>query len=147
MIVIRPFSPTDVAAVMTVVNRSLGETYPPSLYLTVYNLWSDGFQLVLYNGRVVGFLAAVPAGTKVARILMLAVLPEYRSKSLGKKLMTRLYEICLERGLDSIILEVRKGNKDAIAFYEHQGFSINGDIENFYSNGEDAFKMMKTLQT
>jgi len=147
MIVIRPFSPTDVSAVMAVVKQSLGETYPPSLYLTVYNLWSDGFQLLLHDGRIVGFLAAVPSGTKVARILMLAVLPEFRGRTLGKKLMNRLYGICLERGLDSIILEVRKSNKEAVVFYEHEGFSVYGEIKNFYSNGEDAFKMMKVLQS
>jgi len=147
MIVIRPFSPTDVPAVMTVVKQSLGETYPPSLYLTVYNLWSDGFQLLLHDGRVVAFIAAVPTGTKVARILMLAVIPEFRRKTMGKKLMSRFYQICLERGLDSVILEVRKSNKEAIAFYEREGFSVYGEIPNFYSNGEGAFKMTKVLQS
>ncbi len=42
---------------------------------------------------------------------------------------------------------MRKSNKDAIAFYERQGFSLYGEIREFYSNGEDAYKMMKVLQT
>ena len=132
---------------MQVVKSSLGESYPPSLYLTVHNLWSEGFLLIQDAGKVVGFVATVPSGPKVARILMLAVLPERRRRSLGRMLMKELYAICLEKGRDTVILEVRKSNKDAISFYEQQGFSVYGDVKQFYSNGEDAFKMMRVLQT
>ncbi len=147
MILTRTFSPTDIPAVMEVVRRSLGESYPPSLYLTVYNLWQDGFLVVLEHGKLVGFVAAVPSGEKVARVLMLAVLPESRRKTLGQRLMNELYSNCIAKGYDTVILEVRKSNRDAIEFYELQGFSTNGEIKNFYSNGEDAYKMIKTLQT
>lgn len=147
MIVIRPFSPTDIPSVMSVVEESLGEKYPPSLYLTVHNLWREGFLVVQEDGRIVGFIATVPSGSKVARILMLAVLPGSRKRSLGQRLMNELYKVCLEKGIDTVILEVRKSNKAAMSFYELQGFSLYGDIKSFYSNGEDAFKMMKVLQT
>jgi len=147
MVVIRTFSPTDIPSVMNVVERSLGESYPPSLYLTVHNLWREGFLVVQEEGKIVGFVATVPSGTKVARILMLAVLPEWRNKSLGQMLVEALYAICLEKGMGTIILEVRKSNKEAISFYERLGFSLCGDIKAFYSNGEDAFKMMRVLQT
>lgn len=147
MIVIRPFSPTDIPEVMKVVELSLGENYPPSLYLTVHNLWREGFLVVQEDGAVVGFIAAVPSGAKVARILMLAVVPEWRNKTLGQRLMKELYANCIEKGMDTIILEVRKSNSEAISFYEQQGFSTYGEIKSFYSNGEDAHKMMRVLQT
>lgn len=147
MIVTRPFSPTDLPAVTRIVKESLGETYPPSLYLTVHNLWREGFIVVSENGEVVGFVAAVPTGSKVARVLMLAVLPKSRGRSLGQRLMEELYANCKAKGLDTVILEVRKSNKRGIAFYERQGFSIYGEIKEFYSNGEDAWKMMKVLGT
>lgn len=147
MILIRPFSPTDIPAVTKIVSESLGETYPPSLYLTIHNLWRDGFLVLLEDDRIVGFASAVPAGAKVARILMLAISPRYRRRSLGLKLMSELTGSCISRGMDTVILEVRKGNREAITFYEKQGFSVYGEIQAFYSNGEDAFKMMKVLQT
>jgi ribosomal-protein-alanine N-acetyltransferase len=147
MIVIRPFSPTDIPSVMKVVERSLGEKYPPSLYLTVYNLWREAFLVAHDDGNVVGFIATVPSGAKVARILMLAVLPEWRRKSLGQRLVNELYAICVQKGIDTVILEVRKSNEEAISFYEQQGFTLYGEIKSFYSNGEDAFKMMRVLQT
>jgi len=147
MILVRPFSPTDVPWVMEIVRRSLGETYPPSLYLTVHNLWREGFLVLQADGVIVAFVATVPAGEKVARILMLAVLPEKRRMGYGQRLMGELYTNSIAKGLDTVILEVRKSNKEAIEFYERQGFGLTGEINNFYSNGEDAYKMCKILQS
>lgn len=147
MIRVRPFSPTDIQAVMQIVERSLGETYPPSLYLTIHNLWREGFLVAQSDGKIVAFVAAVPSGQMVARVLMLAVLPDMRRTGHGRRLMSELYSGCLSKGFDTVILEVRMSNKDAINFYQGQGFSITGEIKNFYSNGEDAYKMSKTLQS
>jgi ribosomal-protein-alanine N-acetyltransferase len=133
--------------VVKVVADSLGENYPPSLYLTVHNLWRDGFIVLSENGDFVGFVAAVPSGTKIARILMLAILSKHRKRALGQRLMNELYASCASAGFDTIILEVRKSNKNAISFYERQGFSLYGEIPKFYSNGEDAYKMMRVLHT
>ena len=147
MILTRPFAPTDISSVFKIVEESLGEDYPPSLYLTIHNLWREGFLLLLEHGKAVGFIAAVPSGAKAARVLMLAVLPGHRNKSHGKALMKELYENCTAEGMDTVVLEVRKSNKTALSFYEQQGFSIYGEIKKFYSNGEDAYKMMKVLQS
>lgn len=147
MILIRPFSPTDIPSVMKIVEKSLGESYPPSLYLTVHNLWRDGFLVLAEDGALVGFVAAVPSGERVARVLMLAISPEKRKRSYGQRLMIELYSNCIARGFDTLILEVRKSNKEALGFYEQQGFSVSGEIASFYSNGEDAYKMEKVLQS
>lgn len=147
MIITRSFSPTDIPSVTRIVKESLGEQYPPSLYLTVHNLWRDGLMVALEDGDIVGFVAAVPTGAKVARVLMLAVAQSKRRRSLGRVLMQVLYENAIARGLDTVVLEVRKSNKTAMAFYEREGFQSFGEIKNFYSNGEDAWKLMKVLQS
>jgi ribosomal-protein-alanine N-acetyltransferase len=147
MILVRPFSPTDIPSVIEIVRRSLGETYPPSLYLTVHNLWREGFLVMQLDGAVVAFVAAVPSGERVARILMLGVLPEKRRMGYGQRLVGELCSNCIAKGYDTVILEVRKSNREAIGFYERLGFALTGEIANFYSNGEDAYKMAKTLQS
>ncbi|HEX9906936.1 MAG TPA: N-acetyltransferase [Thermoplasmata archaeon] len=147
MIFLRNFSPTDVASVTKVVNESLREKYPPSLYLTIHNLWSDGFILLIERNTVAGFIAAVPTEQRAVRVLMLAVVPERRRNSYGQRLMTELYQRCIAKGIDTIVLEVRKSNEYAISFYEQQGFTAYGQIEKFYANGESALKMMKVLQS
>ena len=144
---VRRFSISDIHAVMRVTKRSLGEVYPPSLYLTIHNIWSDGFMISEENGQVVGFIAAVESEKRVARILMLAVLPEHRQRSHGSQLLRKLEDRCRSGAFQAIRLEVRKSNVAAISFYERRGFSVVGDIKNFYLNGEDAYQMMKVLQS
>ncbi len=147
MLTNRPFSPTDIPAIVKVVTDSLGETYPPSLFLTIHNLWREGFIVLVEDGRIIGFVAAVPSGEKVARILMLAILTAHRRRSYGTALMNELYSSCARVGMDTIVLEVRKSNREALSFYERHGFSVYGEIKKFYSNGEDAFKMIRVLRT
>ena len=144
---IRRFSPSDMRSVMEIVESSLGESYPASLYLTLHNIWGDGFLVAEEDGRVVAFVAAVESEKQVARVLMLAVLKELRGRSLGSVLMKELYSRCVANGIHTMKLEVRKSNATAIAFYERQGFAVTGELENFYVNGEGAFVMTKVLES
>lgn len=142
---VRSFVPGDTQAVASLVARSLGEDYSPSLYMTVHNLWPGGF-LVLEDGReIIGIVASVISAPRVARVLMLAVDPAHRGRSGGSMLMDALYSSCIARGLDTVILEVRMSNLKAKAFYERHGFKVTGEIKRFYTNGEDAFKMSRSL--
>lgn len=142
---IRRFAPTDIPAVSRVVRDSLGENYSSSLYITIHNLWQDGFLVLVEDGRIVGFVAAVISGPRVARVLMLAVLPPYRGRSLGATLVDALCRNCMVKGVDTVTLEVRKGNGRARTFYERLGFEVTGEVKAFYTNGEDAYRMAKVL--
>jgi ribosomal-protein-alanine N-acetyltransferase len=96
-------------------------------------------------GVIIAFSVTVLTSSTTARVLMVGVLPAFRQRSIGRGLMGQTYSRCLAQGIDTITLEVRKSNAAAVAFYEREGFSICGEIKNFYSNGEDAHKMMKAL--
>jgi ribosomal protein S18 acetylase RimI-like enzyme len=113
--------------------------------MTVHNLWPEGFLVLEDDRTVIGFVASVVSAPRVARVLMLAVDPAYMGRSGGSSLMKALYVNCIARGLDTVVLEVRKSNMKAKAFYEHQGFRVTGEIKCFYTNGEDAFKMSRQL--
>jgi len=142
---IRKFVPGDIPAVSKVVERSLGENYAPSLYMTVHNLWPEGLLVLESESGIIGFVASVISGPKVARVLMLAVDPDHRGRSGGTMLMDALYSNCIARGLDTVVLEVRKSNARARSFYERRGFKVTGEIKCFYTNGEDADKMSRSL--
>lgn len=142
---VRRFVPADIQAVSRVVQRSLGENYTPSLYMTVHNLWPEGFLVLEDEAGVIGFVASVVAGPGTARVLMLAVEPEHRDMSGGSMLMDALYSSCIARGLDTIVLEVRKSNPRAKAFYVRHGFKVTGEMKRFYTNGEDADTMSRQL--
>ncbi|UCE91824.1 MAG: GNAT family N-acetyltransferase [Methanobacteriota archaeon] len=142
---IREFTPADMQPVMRIVKASLGETYPPSLYLTIHNIWPSGFLVLEVEGRIEAFVAAVESEKNVVRVLMLAVTPEHRGRSFGSLLMKELHARCIAAAAHMVKLEVRKSNSSALSFYERLGYSVVGELQNFYLNGEGAYVMRKTL--
>lgn len=69
-----------------------------------------------------------------------AVLPEYRRKGIGERLLREAVRGARERGCDFLSLEVRVGNDPAIRLYEKLGFRVQGRRKNFYRDpAEDAY--------
>ncbi|MFN4218348.1 MAG: GNAT family N-acetyltransferase [Candidatus Bipolaricaulia bacterium] len=128
----------------------------------------DGFVVIEQENRVVGytvigikipsFLARLEHRTRalltgqepeelppVGHLLNIAVDPAYRGRGLGKRLLEYALEYCRRLGAERVELEVRTGNNVAIALYQKYGFEIRELRPCYYSNGEDAFVMVKKL--
>jgi ribosomal-protein-alanine N-acetyltransferase len=139
----------------------------PRDYLAQH-LGNDGFMVVEHEARVVGytvigvkipsFLARLERRTRalltgqepeepppVGHILNIAVDPAFRGRGLGKRLLEYALEYCRQLGAEQIELEVRTGNDAAIALYQKYGFVIRELVPCYYSDGEDAFVMVKRL--
>ena len=142
---LRPFHPADLSAVAGIVQDTLRENYPASIYLDIHRWWREGFLLAEEDGRTIGFVAGVVNGPRNARILMLAVLPSHRRRGIGAALMDAFLKECAMRALATVELEVRISNKEAIRFYQRYGFQITQVLKRFYSDGEDGYKMMRHL--
>ena len=70
------------------------------------------------------------------------VLPGYRKKGIGRKMMLDLLERGKKLGAKEFTLEVRAGNKTAIGLYESLGFAGEGIRPGYYNNPkEDALIM------
>lgn len=80
--------------------------------------------------ELVGFAAARSDGY----ILFLAVAPEYRGEGYGERLVAAVTD---DAGKASC--HARQSNDEAVAFYEHLGFSIEREISNYYEDGEGAY--------
>lgn len=79
---------------------------------------------------------------EIARI---AVSARARRKGIGQKLFDYMLNVCREKGVVRILLDVRKSNLPAIHFYEKNGFATDGIRKNFYggSQPEDAILMSR----
>lgn len=97
------------------------------------------------TGKVLGYVGMMTVLDE-GYIANVAVDPAYRRRGIGDRLIERLTEIAEERGLAFMTLEVRAGNRPAIALYEKHGFVPVGLRRNYYTQPrEDALLMTKTF--
>jgi ribosomal protein S18 acetylase RimI-like enzyme len=75
-------------------------------------------------------------------VFMLAVLPEYRNKKLGTKLLQFAEEKAKEAGLKECSLLVRIANVDGIRFYERNGYK---KVKKLKMKPFEAYKVVKAL--
>ncbi|MFB6152667.1 MAG: GNAT family N-acetyltransferase [Halodesulfurarchaeum sp.] len=79
---------------------------------------------------LIGFAAARRDGY----LLFLGVEPAYRGEGFGERLVASVVE---EKG--NVTCHARVSNENAVAFYEHLGFTVVRRIDNYYEDGADAY--------
>lgn len=78
---------------------------------------------------------------RLQHILKIAVVKKYRNSGVGSHLLEKAI---LDRPNWSLYLEVASSNTTAIEFYKKLKFKVISVKKHFYSNGENAFVMMRT---
>ncbi|MDD4310946.1 MAG: ribosomal protein S18-alanine N-acetyltransferase [Eubacteriales bacterium] len=74
-----------------------------------------------------------------AHVTNVAIMPEYRGKGCGKRLMLAMMRHAVKQGAEKMTLEVREGNMVAQHLYARLGFEQNGFRKGYYSDtGEGA---------
>ena len=100
------------------------------------------------DDRLAGYFLLMPA-VDDNHILNITVRPDLQGKGLGRKLIKHVCAQTLQRGMQSILLEVRPSNTRALAVYLHMGFKEIGVRKNYYPAGEnlreDAIVMRMVL--
>jgi ribosomal-protein-alanine N-acetyltransferase len=89
------------------------------------------------DGKIVAYIIFWVADN--TSILNFGVLKEYRKQGIGSLLFDEVLKV--SEGI--ISLEVRESNVNAINFYLKRGFKAVGVRENYYSNGENAYLMIR----
>ncbi len=80
-------------------------------------------------------------------ITNIAVLPEFRKKGFGTKIVNKIIDFSKEKALKFVTLEVRVSNTDAINLYKSFGFEILGTRKEFYHEPvEDAYIMTRYFE-
>lgn len=82
-------------------------------------------------GKTIGYVGSYSVCGE-CYITNIAVLPEYRKRGIGEKLLSALIENCRKENCTFLTLEVRKSNMPAISLYEKLGFERAGERKDFY---------------
>ncbi|WP_089399158.1 ribosomal protein S18-alanine N-acetyltransferase [Noviherbaspirillum humi] len=114
------------------------------------SLYSGYEAWVLRHGttRLAGYFLVMLAVDEV-HLLNITVRPELQGRGLGKLQLDRVAALARERGMGSVLLEVRPSNLRALAVYERYGFSRIGLRKGYYpaagNRREDAIVMRLPL--
>jgi len=76
----------------------------------------------LLNGKIVGYYSLAIQNDKEVELNNLAVLPEYRHRGIGKKMIQYLFEDAKSKGFDKIKIGIVEENKVLRKWYESLGF-------------------------
>ena len=80
-----------------------------------------------------------------AQIANIAVSASCQSQGLGQMLMDHMCAQSAEQGCEYLSLEVRLSNQAAVQLYEKNGFIKASKRKGYYSDGEDAWLMVKPV--
>ena len=127
-------------------------SFPPgvaydSTELTYFMNRNGAETLVLEaGGRIVAFLIlGVDRNRGRATIVTLDVRSEFQRRGCATQLIVRAEDILRDHGVKAYDLQVDVGNAGAIEFYGKNGFKTVRRLQNYYSNGHDAYLMVKRL--
>jgi ribosomal-protein-alanine N-acetyltransferase len=145
-LVIERFDPINLNEILEIEKNSFGkkETFPKEYFLELSKKWPEGFLVAKLGGEIVGY-AVGEKDKDSGLIVSVAVKKEWRRRGIGKKLIEKLLENFKKEGMKIVFLHVREENREAINFYQALGFKIIELVENYYSNGENAYLMEKNL--
>jgi ribosomal protein S18 acetylase RimI-like enzyme len=122
-------------------STSLPISYPDGFYKDIVKAKDESLNKFAYhNGFVIGAICSriqKDGDASKISILTLGVLPCYRGRHVGTKLVQSLLDYATSEesrkmGIDEIILHVQISNQDAIRFYERLGFEKGEMVEDYY---------------
>lgn len=96
----------------------------------------------LKGDEVIGFIQYIKLYETI-EILYLVVKGDYRRLGIGSEFLDFLSR---DLEVERFILEVRKSNEVAKAFYLKNGFKRLRPIKNYYRDGEDALSLEKVIR-
>ena len=100
---------------------------------------------------VIGFIVGriVPGVSNseslTSEIYNIAVIPDFRKRGIGSKLLSNFIQISSSCGVGEVILEVRGQNVRARKFYASHGFKPCGERKGFYLDPADHAIIMKSM--
>ncbi len=153
---IREVREEDLADVIGINMVSLQEHYPEYFWRDHLRLWGKAFLVAVLDGKIVGYVMSRVERSlgfikrslpkKVGHVVSIAILPEYRRRGIGTRLMIEVMRRLKDvYGAKEVYLEVRVSNEPAIKLYEKLGFQKVRRIRFYYLDGEDAWLMAREL--
>ena len=138
---VEPMRVPDLEAVQAVDRRCFPMPWQAVAYVTELSNRAAAYFVARKGGNIVGYGGVWVVGEE-AHITTLAVDALYRRRRIGERLVLALMEEAVIKGANHCTLEVREGNRSALALYRKFGFRDAALRKSYYTdNGENAIVM------
>jgi ribosomal-protein-alanine N-acetyltransferase len=97
------------------------------------------------EAEAVGYIVAHGGRAGMGHIITIDVLEPARRAGVGSRLLSAAEGRLRAVGCRGVYLETAVDNHPAIRFYKRHSYSLGKTIPGYYSNGADAFVMVKEL--
>jgi len=129
----------DLGWIDAIEKASFSDPYRMFDFLTYLRLQGTSFIVACVDNSVVGYVIAIREGSGTGVIQSVAVLPEFRKRGIGRKLMESAIDFLAD--CDRVMLFARRTNEAAAQLYRNLSFRETGRvIERYYRDGEDALE-------
>ena len=133
---VRNTVPEDCAAIAEMEHQLFPDAWSEKSVLETVNQVNTICLTAEKAGKTAGYVLAYTAADE-AEIARIAVAQEMQRQGVARTLMNALEKECGKRNIDNILLDVREGNAAARAFYEAEGFRVDGIRQRFYDNPQE----------
>jgi ribosomal-protein-alanine N-acetyltransferase len=142
--IIEPATAADLDAIDEIERHSFTAPWPRETFAAELGRAWARLDVMREAGRVRAFCnywVAVPE----LQVLAIATHPDHRGRGLAGELLADVLARGAASGCELATLEVRRGNRPAIALYERAGFTTIHTRARYYQDGEDALVMSRAL--
>jgi len=143
--IIRACEITDLPAVLRVEKASYPHPWSEDHFLQELASSYSHIDLLCLHGQLAGYICFWLAAGEL-QILNVVTSFDFRRTGVAYSLLNHAFLQAKELNIESAYLEVRAGNKEAIALYRKFGFEDASVRRAYYSDGEDALLMICRLK-
>ncbi len=139
---IKRLDQSSVASLVELIEKYFSDGWTESMLISAFkrdDFYAYGF---FENQLLTGFITYT-VGEDFADLEDVLIVPDYRKRGQAKQLLGFMLNDLSDKGVNKILLEVRKSNAPAINLYEAFGFKVISKRKKYYQDGEDAFVMIK----
>ena len=145
MLVVRNAIESDIDAIAALENATFSDAWTSKSIYDTFCQKQAFIVSVEKDGKLAGY-CIVYFALDEAEIARIAVDESCRRQGVGRELLDQVQQICHDKAITHLLLDVRESNDVARAFYRDYGFGIDGIRKNFYdSPKENAVLMSMTI--
>ena len=109
----------------------------------------NAFVIIAEEGNepsIAGFILTHILQRKIGHLVTLDVLPQYRNRGIGSRLLAAAEERLRGQGVRVVYLESAVDNQPAIHLYQTRGYQILDRIPGYYKGRLDAYLMASRIR-